>query len=72
MTDHIDGAGTTDRIGRLRDEAELAIAEARSTHALEEARVRYLGRRAELPNLLRHVADLPADQRAQVGRREEA
>jgi phenylalanyl-tRNA synthetase alpha chain len=57
-----------ERIDELRDEAESAIATADSTTALEELRVRYLGRKAELPNLLRGVAQLPADQRGTVGR----
>jgi phenylalanyl-tRNA synthetase alpha chain len=57
-----------ERIDELRSEAEGAIATADSTSALEELRVRYLGRKAELPNLLRGVAQLPAEQRGQVGR----
>jgi phenylalanyl-tRNA synthetase alpha chain len=57
-----------ERIDELRSEAEGAIARADSTTALEELRVRYLGRKAELPNLLRGVAQLPADQRGTVGR----
>jgi phenylalanyl-tRNA synthetase alpha chain len=57
-----------ERIEQLRSEAEGAIATADSTTALEELRVRYLGRKAELPNLLRGVAELPPDQRGTVGR----
>jgi phenylalanyl-tRNA synthetase alpha chain len=57
-----------ERIEELRGEAESAIATADSTAALEELRVRYLGRKAELPNLLRGVAQLPADQRGTVGK----
>ena len=57
-----------ERIDELRSEAEGAIATAGSTSALEELRVRYLGRKAELPNLLRGVAELPPDQRGTVGR----
>jgi phenylalanyl-tRNA synthetase alpha chain len=68
MTDQHDGAATSERIERLRTEAEEAIAAAGSTQALEEARVRFLGRKAELPNMLRGVAQLPADQRAQIGK----
>ena len=49
----------TDRIDELRREAEAAIAAAASTGTLEEVRVRFLGRKAELPNLLRGVRDLP-------------
>src|SRR5205807_2450046 len=36
--------------------------------ALEQARIRYLGRKAELPNLLRSVAQLPAEERAATGK----
>jgi phenylalanyl-tRNA synthetase alpha chain len=57
-----------ERIDSLRDEAESAIATADSTAALEELRVRYLGRKAELPNLLRGVSQLPPEQRGTVGK----
>ena len=57
-----------ERIEKLRDEAEAAIAAAPTTQALEELRVRYLGRRAELTSILRGIADLPADQRGPVGK----
>src|SRR6187200_2454235 len=57
-----------DRIGSLRAEAEEAVAGAASSAALEELRVRYLGRKAELPNLLRGVAQLPPEERGTVGR----
>ncbi len=57
----------TDRIEQLEREAQAAAAAAASTVAIEELRVRYLGRRAELPNLLRDVAQLPTDQRGAVG-----
>ena len=55
------------RITELRREGEDAVAAAASTHALEDVRVKYLGRKAELPNLLRGVAELPSDQRGAVG-----
>src|SRR3712207_5809114 len=57
-----------DHIAQLRSEAERSIAAADTTAALEDARVRWLGRRAELPNLLRGVAQLPPEQRGVVGR----
>jgi phenylalanyl-tRNA synthetase alpha chain len=57
-----------ERISELRSAGEAAIADAPGTSELEEVRVRFLGRKAELPNLLRGVAQLPADQRGQVGR----
>jgi len=57
-----------DRIEELRGEAETAIHAASSTAVLEELRVHYLGRKAELPNLLRGVAELPPEQRGLVGK----
>lgn len=57
-----------ERIERLRAEAENTIAAAQDGAALEELRVRYLGRRAELPQLLRGVAELPPEERGAVGR----
>jgi len=56
------------RIAELRRDAEEAIAAAPDPAALEEARVRYLGRKAELTTILRGIADLPAGQRGPVGK----
>jgi phenylalanyl-tRNA synthetase alpha chain len=58
----------TDRIEQIRAEAERAVAAATDTATLEDVRIRYLGRRAELPNLLRSVAQLPPEQRAATGK----
>jgi phenylalanyl-tRNA synthetase alpha chain len=57
-----------DRIDELRREGEAAVAGASGSAELEDVRVRYLGRKAELPNLLRGVAQLPPEQRGEVGR----
>jgi phenylalanyl-tRNA synthetase alpha chain len=57
-----------DRIAELRQEGEAAVAGAADTSILEDVRVRYLGRKAELPNLLRGVATLPPEERGAVGR----
>src|SRR6266566_6308005 len=56
-----------ERVEQLRSHAEGEIAAASSAQALQELRVRHLGRRAPLPQLLRGVAQLPAEQRAAVG-----
>ncbi|HZU60074.1 MAG TPA: phenylalanine--tRNA ligase subunit alpha, partial [Solirubrobacteraceae bacterium] len=56
-----------DRIAEIRSEAERAITSAATTAELENARIRYLGRKAELPNLLRSVAQLPPEDRAATG-----
>jgi len=56
-----------ERIEQLRTQAEGEISRADSSEALEELRVRYLGRRAELPQMLREVAGLAVKERAAVG-----
>jgi phenylalanyl-tRNA synthetase alpha chain len=57
-----------ERISELRAAGEAAIADAPGTTELEDVRVRFLGRKAELPNLLRGVAQLPPEERGTVGR----
>jgi phenylalanyl-tRNA synthetase alpha chain len=56
-----------DRIAELRATGEAEVSAAADTSSLEELRIAYLGRKAELPQLLRGVAALPPDQRAAVG-----
>jgi len=58
-----------DRIEHIEQEASAAVDAAQTTDALEQVRVQYLGRKAELPLILRGIADLPADQRGVVGKR---
>src|SRR5918998_2913423 len=57
-----------ERIEQLQAEGTAAIASAGGTAELEEARIAYLGRKAELPTLLRGVAQLPPEERGAVGR----
>src|SRR6476619_2167344 len=56
-----------ERIEEIRGEAEAAIEAATGTAELEELRVRYLGRKAELTGILRGIADLPQEERGKVG-----
>ncbi len=56
------------RIDELRADGEREIAAASSSEALEELRVRYLGRKAELPQMLRGVAALAPAERGAVGK----
>jgi phenylalanyl-tRNA synthetase alpha chain len=56
-----------ERIGQLRSEGEAAIAAAPGSAALEQLRIAYLGRKAELPQLLRGVGALPPQERSAVG-----
>ena len=56
-----------ERIEAIRAEASSAIEGAASSAELEELRVRYLGRKAELTGVLRGIAELPPEERGQVG-----
>ncbi|HEX4669865.1 MAG TPA: phenylalanine--tRNA ligase subunit alpha [Solirubrobacterales bacterium] len=56
-----------ERIEEIRGEAAAAIGAATSSAALEELRIRYLGRKAELTTILRGIAELPAEERGKVG-----
>ena len=56
-----------ERVERLRAEAEAAIASAPSSDAVEDLRVKYLGRKSALTEILRGIAELPAEQRGPVG-----
>jgi phenylalanyl-tRNA synthetase alpha chain len=57
-----------ERIEQIEKEAHDAIVAASSTQELDEIRVRFLGRKAELTGILRGIADLPGDQRGPVGK----
>jgi phenylalanyl-tRNA synthetase alpha chain len=57
-----------ERVAEIQKQAEAEISAASSSAALEELRVQYLGRKAELPQLLRDVAQLPPEQRGEAGR----
>src|ERR1700733_10299676 len=56
-----------DRIAELAAAGQAAVAAARDSAALEAARVAFVGRNAELPKLLRGVAELPPEERSAVG-----
>jgi phenylalanyl-tRNA synthetase alpha chain len=58
----------SERIEQITREAQQAVDAAGSTSGLEDVRIRYLGRKAELPNLLRSVAELPPQERAATGK----
>ena len=57
-----------ERIEELLAEAREEIAKAATPEALEQLRVRYVGRNAELPKLLRDVGKLAPEQRSEVGK----
>ncbi len=55
-------------LDQLRSEAEAAIRSAGDSAALEELRVRYLGRKSELTSTLRSIGELPAAERGPIGK----
>jgi phenylalanyl-tRNA synthetase alpha chain len=55
------------RIAELRAEAEAAIDAAGDTGSLEEARVRFLGRKSDLTSILRGIGELPPEERGAAG-----
>jgi phenylalanyl-tRNA synthetase alpha chain len=57
-----------ERIEALRARAAEEIAAASSSETLQELRVRHLGRKAELPRLLRGVGELDPSERGAVGK----
>jgi phenylalanyl-tRNA synthetase alpha chain len=57
-----------ERIEELCAQAQQEIEAASSSEAVEQLRVRYLGRKAELPQMLRGVAALEPEQRGLVGK----
>ncbi len=56
-----------ERIEKIRLEASEAIVDAPTSTALEDLRVSYLGRKAELTQILRGIAQLPPEERGPVG-----
>ena len=57
-----------ERIEQVRADGEAAVAAAASAAELQDLRIRLLGRKAELPQLLRGVRDLPSEERGPVGK----
>lgn len=58
----------SERIEQLKSAALSAVAAADSTAGLEEVRVRYLGRSAELTEIKKSIGTLPPGERKEVGR----
>jgi phenylalanyl-tRNA synthetase alpha chain len=56
-----------ERIEKIESEATAAIEAASGTAELEQLRVQYLGRKAELTTILRGIAELPQEERGKVG-----
>jgi len=66
---NIEPGRAVERIDALASDAERDVLEAVSPDEVEEVRVRYLGRKAELTQILRSLPELAPDERAGVGKR---
>jgi phenylalanyl-tRNA synthetase alpha chain len=66
---NIEPGHALERLDALAEEGERAVLEATSPDQVEDLRVRYLGRKAELTRILRSLPNLPSDERAEVGKR---
>lgn len=59
---------TLETIQKIGSEATSAIGAAESLAELEDVRIRFLGRKSPLNDILKSIATLPADQRGPVGK----
>jgi len=57
-----------ERIEQIREQGRAAIAAAGNAAEVDAARVRFLGRKAELTTILRRIGELPSEQRGPVGK----
>lgn len=58
-----------ERLDELKKEALAELARAQDEAALGAWKVKYLGRSAELAEIMKNIGDLPKDERPEVGRR---
>ena len=56
-----------EQLAKIRAQALSALESARDAAALDELRVKYLGKKGELTNLLKQMGGLSAEER-QIGR----
>jgi len=56
-----------DKISQIENEALQAINEAQTIHSLEDARIRFLGKKSEFMSLLKSLGTLSPEQRPQMG-----
>jgi phenylalanyl-tRNA synthetase alpha chain len=56
-----------ERLDQIRNEFEKALAQCGVVRELEEVRIKYTGRKGELTTVLRSLADLPGEQKREIG-----
>ncbi|GAB6138271.1 phenylalanine--tRNA ligase subunit alpha [Halanaerobaculum tunisiense] len=57
-----------DRLKNIQQEATDLISEASNLDQLDELRIKYLGKKGEVTQILRNVGDLPPEQRPVIGK----
>ncbi len=68
MSDEAMAANPLQTLADLRQQAEAALTDAASAEALEQARVRFLGRKSTLHDVMKQLSTLAPAQRAEVGK----
>jgi phenylalanyl-tRNA synthetase alpha chain len=58
----------SERIKAIAEEAKASLQNAATAEELEAFRIKYLGRKGELSNILKGMKDLPPEERKEIGR----
>ena len=56
-----------EKIKKITEDAKVALEKVKSSAALEELRVRFLGKKGELTEVLRSMGQMAAEERPKVG-----
>ena len=56
-----------EKIEKIRDEAKLAIEKITDAQTLNEIKIKYLGKKSELSNVLKDMASLSKEERPVIG-----
>jgi phenylalanyl-tRNA synthetase alpha chain len=64
-----DVASLAQELEQLSHEAAAAVGQARSADDLEQLRVKFLGRKSRLADVMKSLGQLSGEQRAEVGKR---
>jgi phenylalanyl-tRNA synthetase alpha chain len=58
-----------EELEKIREECQASLASVKTEHEVSEIRVRILGRKGNLTQLLKRLGDLPESERREIGRR---
>jgi len=56
-----------ERLKKLEKESKLLIEKAKNLTDIEDARIKYLGRKGEIPALMKGIKDLPSQEKKKIG-----